>query len=326
MSDPAAKTIASEAADPPVMRPLGSRTPPLVPAASAETRALVGVIAILTFLAALCTCAAELVAAAAADWQSAIAREVTIQVRPTHQRDIEADVARAAAAARATAGVVEVRTFSKEEAQRLLEPWLGAGLDLGELPVPRLIALRLHPGGQADLAGLKARLGSETPNATLDDHGLWLSRLSTMARTVVAVAVAIVALVFLAAGLAVAFATRGVVAANREVVDVLHFVGAQDSFIAREFQRRFFHLGLKGGLIGGAAALLLVMLLGWLAEAWSRDASRDQIEALFGAFALTWRSYAGAGLVAAVIAAMAAIVSRATVRRLLRGLTAPARG
>ena len=88
------------------------------------------------------------------------------------------------------------------------------------------------------------------PGATLDDHALWVSRLSTMANTIIAVGVVLVALVLVAAGLAVTFATRGAMAGNREVVEVLHFVGANDDFIAKEFQRRFFQLGLRGSVAG----------------------------------------------------------------------------
>ena len=87
-------------------------------------------------------------------------------------------------------------------------------------------------------------------------------------------AVAIVILVLVATGLAVAFATRGAMAGNREVVDVLHFVGADDDFIAREFQRRFFRLGLKGGLAGGGLALLLITLCGFLLSAWRGEPHR----------------------------------------------------
>src|SRR3712207_6428213 len=279
------------------------RNAPRVPVDSAESRALVGVIAILAFLAALCACAAELVGAASAQWQSSVAREMTIQVRPTSGRDVEADVARVVAVARGTAGVVGAEAMGKAEAERLLEPWLGSGLDLSDLPVPRLIVLKLDPAAPVDAEALRRRI-AEVPGATLDDHGLWLARLSTMARAVVGAAAAIVILVFVATGLAVAFATRGAVAGNREVVDVLHFVGADDAFIAREFQRRFFRLGLKGGVIGGGAALLLITLCGFLLSAWRGSATRDQIEALFGAFALGWRGYASIILVAAIASFM----------------------
>jgi cell division transport system permease protein len=81
------------------------RNAPLVPVDSAESRALVGVIAILAFLAALCACAAELVGTASAQWQSSVGREMTIQVRPTSGRDVEADVARVVEIARGTVGV-----------------------------------------------------------------------------------------------------------------------------------------------------------------------------------------------------------------------------
>ena len=86
-----------------------------------------------------------------------------------------------------------------------------------------------------------------------------------MANTFVGVGVGIVTLVLIATGLAVVFATRGAMAGNREVVEVLHFVGANDDFIARAFQRRFFRLGLRGGIIGSCLALAVFALAGLLA-------------------------------------------------------------
>src|SRR5919112_762932 len=178
------------------------RNAPLVPVDSAGGRALAAVIAILTFLAALCASGAELVAASSAQWRSAVAREVTIQIRPQVQRDVEADVARAADLARRTAGVEAAQAFTKAESERLLEPWLGTGLNFGDLPVPRLIVVKLAAAGKPDLAGLRLSLREQVPGASLDDHALWLSRLSTMANTIVAVGLVLVILVLVAAGLA----------------------------------------------------------------------------------------------------------------------------
>src|SRR3979411_306192 len=82
---------------------------PIVPQATIAGRALVAVVAIMTFLASLTTGAVMLVRAAASEWQADVGREVTIQIRPADGRDIEADVARAVAIARAAAGVAEVQ-------------------------------------------------------------------------------------------------------------------------------------------------------------------------------------------------------------------------
>jgi len=295
------------------------RNAPLVPVDSAGGRALAAVIAILTFLAALCAGGAELIAASSEQWRSDIAREVTIQVRPNAQRSIQADVDRAVVLARQTPGVEEAQAFSKEESERLLEPWLGTGLDFNDLPVPRLIVLKLAGNARPDFGPLRQALKEQVPGATLDDHALWVSRLSTMANTIIGIGIALVALVLVAAGLAVTFATRGAMAGNREVVEVLHFVGATDDFVAREFQRRFFRLGLRGSLAGAGAALVLTIVLGFVTRSWRASPAGDQIEALFGSFSIGWRGYAIVILIALAVALITGIVSRLTVRRFLNG-------
>src|SRR5689334_12421755 len=114
---------------------------PIVPRSSIAGRALVVVVAIMTFLASLTTGAVMLVLASAAEWQSDVAREMTIQIRPASGRDIEADVRQAVEIARATPGIADVRPYTAEESARLLEPWLGSSLALDALPVPRIIVL-----------------------------------------------------------------------------------------------------------------------------------------------------------------------------------------
>ncbi len=116
---------------------------PIVPKNSIAGRSLTAVVAIMTFLAALTTGAGMVVLNAASDWQSEVGREVTIQVRPTPGRDVEADLRKAADLARATVGTAEVRVYTKEESARLVEPWLGSGFALDDLPIPRLIVIKL---------------------------------------------------------------------------------------------------------------------------------------------------------------------------------------
>lgn len=297
------------------------RDQPLVPVDTVAGRALVVVIAILTFLAALSAGGALMAARASEQWRGAVANEMTIQVRPDPRRNIEADLARAVELARAVPSVAEVRAMPRAESDRLLEPWLGAGLDLIELPVPRLIVLRLNASVANDLVAFSQTLRREVPSATLDDHRLWVRRLSTMANTIIVAGVGVVMLVLVAAALAVAFATRGAMAGSRDSVEVLHLVGADDEFIAREFQNRFITLGLRGGGAGGFAAVIVIALLGWLASAWSATPEADQLQAMFGAFEIGWSGYGVVILVAAIVAAIAGLVSRVTVRHYLRAMS-----
>ncbi|HZV93041.1 MAG TPA: hypothetical protein VFF72_07470, partial [Caldimonas sp.] len=109
----------------------------------------------MTFLAALTTGAVMLIVSAASDWQADVGREVTIQVRPAPGRDLEADVRKAADIARATPGVADVRAFTKQESAQLVEPWLGGGLSLDDLPIPRLIVVKLASGMLPDFGALR---------------------------------------------------------------------------------------------------------------------------------------------------------------------------
>jgi cell division transport system permease protein len=312
-AEPAAPSTARRRAD------ASSRETPLLPKGSIAGRSLVVIIAIMTFLASLTAGTVELVATASSAWRGDVSREVTIQVRPRSGRDIEADVARAAALARAGGGFAEVRVYDRRESEQLLEPWLGSGLDLADMPVPRLILLKLG-ATVPDLAGLRAALAREVPSATLDDHRLWLARLSAMAATMVGVGLLILVLVLVAMGLAVAFATRGAMAGNKAIIEVLHMVGATDMFISGQFQKHFLLLGLKGGAIGGAAAMLCFAAGGLLSQGLASTPGGDQVEALFGTFSLGPRGYAAVVGIALLVAVVTAVVSRLTVYRNLRGL------
>ena len=291
---------------------------PIVPVDGGAGRSLVAVIAILAFLAALAAGAAQIVAASSAAWRSSLAREATIQVQPVAGHDLEADVARAVELARAAPGVAGVRPIPKAEAQRLLEPWLGAGLDLADLPVPRLIVLRLDAGGLQDAAGLQGMLRQTIPGASLDDHSAWSTRLSRMADAIVAGAWVLVALVLVASGGAVAFATRGAIAGHHDVVEVLHFVGAGDGYVARLFAWRFARLGLRGGVLGAAVAAGLVALLAGLSAPPASDAAGGQTAVLFGSFALGWSGYGAMAFVALADGVIAGAVTALSVKRFLK--------
>jgi cell division transport system permease protein len=285
---------------------------PIVPRASIAGRALVAVVAIMTFLASVTTGAVLLVSASAAEWQSDVASEITIQVRPQTGRDLERDAAAAADAIRGQPGIVEVKPFTKDESGKLLEPWLGSGLSLDDLPVPRVIVARVAPGAGLDLATLQSRVVQVAPTASVDDHRAWIERMRSMSTATVLAGVGILVLVIAATIISVSFATRGAMAANRPIVEVLHFVGAGDRFIADRFFRHFLLLGLEGGVIGGGVAMLGFGFSESIAGWFSGTPVGDQFAALLGTFSLRPSGYLVLAIQAVGIAAITAWASRRT--------------
>jgi cell division transport system permease protein len=293
---------------------------PIVPRNSISGRALVSVVGIMTFLASLTIGAVLLVNRSAESWRSDVSREVTIQVRPMANRNVDADVERAVGLAKGIAGVASVRAMSKDESARLLEPFLGAGLKLDELPVPRMVVATLASGASPDFAPLRRALANDVPSASLDDHRGWAGRMRAMANSVVAIGFAILALMLVATMLSVSFATRGAMATNRPVIEVMHFIGARNGFIAGHFQRHFLVLGLQGGLVGGGAAIVLFLIAELLGRWFGGSAAGEQTSALFGSFSIGLGGYAAVISIIVVIALVTAFTSRHTVNRTLEAI------
>jgi cell division transport system permease protein len=285
---------------------------PIVPRASISGRALVAVVAIMTFLASITTGTVLLVSASAAEWQSEVASEITMQVRPQTGRDLERDVTAAAEAMRTQPGIVQVKPFTKDESARLLEPWLGSGLSIDQLPVPRVVVARVQPGSTLDLAALRSRVTQVAPSASVDDHRAWIERMRSMTGATVFAGIGILVLVIAATIISVSFATRGAMAANRPIVEVLHFVGAGDRYIANHFLRHFLRLGLEGGVIGGGAAMLGFGFSESIAAWFSGTPVGDQFAALLGTFSLPPTGYLALAVQAVAIAAITAWASRRT--------------
>ncbi len=292
-------------------RPQGS----IVPAANVQGTALMAVIAIMTFLACITLGGVSMVRATAASWQSQISREITIQVRPDDGLDMEATLREALDIALTFTGTTGGRVVDREATARLLEPWLGSGLDIDELPVPRLVIVTIDENDPPDFENMREILRENIPQASLDDHRTWVDRLVSMARTTVAIGTGILILVFSTMVLTVVFATRGALAGNRHIVEVLHFVGAESSFVANEFQKHFLKISLKASLVGAALAALAFAIAGWWQSQSLATPESDQATALFGQFTLGAMGYVGIAITLGLIAALTTLTARLTVMR-----------
>ncbi|MES0869685.1 cell division protein FtsX [Pseudovibrio sp. SCP19] len=293
---------------------------PIVPPQAISGQALMLVVAIMSFLACLTVGFVAIVNDAANDWTNDLVREVTVQIRPADGVNMLQEIDRTLALVREFPGVGEARALSDEETKGLLQPWLGAGLELEELPVPRLVLVEINDPELLDLAEMKAQIEQDIRAASVDDHRVWNRQLSAMANTAVLVGFGILVLVLFSMVLSVIFATQAAMSGNKDVVEVLHFVGAEVSFIASEFQRHFLWLGLKGGIIGGTIAAVSFLIIGFFGSSDVTSVSGNQVQALFGSAQVGTIGYLGVVAVVALVAVLTALTSRLAVHRHLANM------
>ena len=232
-----------------------------------SVRFLPWIIALMVYLAGLALAGTLLLNAALGDWNRGLTGVMTVELPPAaNAADGDAEVKLVVAVLQATKGVTDAKLLPRAAVAKLVEPWLGGGEAVERLALPRLIDVRIDPAHRPDFDDLRAKLGAAAPGALLDDARLRFERLFDLGLSVELTALAIVVLIGSVAMLTTIFTTRAGLAVHQNVIEILHILGAHDSYIARQFARQALGLGLRGGLIGFALAIVTLAVLGRAAD------------------------------------------------------------
>jgi cell division transport system permease protein len=296
----------------------GQTNAPIVPAGSVTGRSLTLVITIMCFLACLTAGAVYMINESANAWLKDIASEVTAQIEPREGMDIDKTVGEAEAFLRGQKGIARANALSLSDSSKLLEPWLGQSDVLAALPVPRLIAIEIDRNAPPDIDALRGELTKRFPTASLDDHRHWQQQIRTVTRSFALGGIAILLLVCAATVAIIVSATRAALASNREIVEVLHFVGATDRYIAREFERHFLRLGIRAGLVGALSAVAVFLGMPSLMQLLGGGASSTtEMHRMLGTGGLDAAGYVSLAAVVITISGLCMLTSRFGVFRIL---------
>jgi cell division transport system permease protein len=278
-------------------------------------------VAAMAFLAALALAGWTGAAGLSRHWQEGAGSALTVQVpNPKAPAAAHQDGARLAAVLAlldGTPGIASARTLPEEEINDLLRPWLGAGAERVSVPLPAVVAVQLN--GMVDPIALGQRVAAVAPGSMVEDHGVWIGRLSALARSLQACAGLALALVVAVAATVIAVATRAGLVARREAIEIVHGLGATDGFIAGRFAARATLLAALGGLGGAMLATPVLLTLARLAEPFTGTTREiETVTAALEALPIElWLALPGLPVAAAIIGFLTA---QGTVRRWLRQL------
>jgi cell division transport system permease protein len=217
-----------------------------------------------------------------------------------------------------TPGIADARPLSDEELADLLRPWLGSGAERLAVPLPAVIAVRLSDPG-LELDRLARRLDAAAPTTLVESHGVWIGRLSVLARSLQACAGLALLLVAAVASAVIAVATRAGLAARREAIEIVHGLGATDGYIAARFAGRATLLAAMGGIAGAVLALPVLLALASLAAPFAGGVP-EALSAGGILAALPIVLWLALPVLPAASAAIGFLTAQGTVRRWLRRL------
>jgi len=279
---------------------------------------LVGAMA---FLAALALGGWIAAASLAQHWRLGAAAAMTVQVpRPTEPaaQGGGTRLARVVALLNSAPGIAEARALTDDEVSDLLRPWLGSGVERLSIPLPAVVQVHLSEDGP-DLDALDRTLNAAAPGTLTETHGVWIGRLTALARSLQACAGVALLVVAGVAVSVIAVATRAGLAARREAIEIVHGLGATDGYIAARFAGRATMLAAFGAFAGAVAALPVLLGLAQLSAPFATGpvveaTTANALAVLPGGL---WVGLPALPLVAAMIGFLTA---QGTVRRWLRRL------
>jgi cell division transport system permease protein len=231
-------------------------------------RFLPWIIGFMVYLAMIAATIALVVDHATQRWQRDLSGQVTVELPVPAGEDSGQRAERIDAAVNQisrTEGVVSTRVLDEAEVATLLSPWLGDTANRLGIPLPDLIAVSVRPDVAVDLSDLAARLQDASPGAIIDDHADFNGQAMNFLKTIEVLAVSLLALVLAATAGVVAFVARAGLSIHRRIVEIVHLVGAHDSYVARQFQAQAFRYGFVGAVIGTLLAALTLAAAGLFA-------------------------------------------------------------
>lgn len=293
-------------------------TPLQLPLGKEESvRFLPWLIAFMAFLATLALTAALFVNVLAERWDQGLEGRLTIQVplsEPIDPARDEVHIDRVLKVLTDTDGLREAEVLDEGGMADILAPWIDDPTLIADLRFPVLIAVSLDRErlSEESLADLAERLGSAAPGASLDTHQRWLIGPIQLANSIELIALVVLLAVLAAAVLSVIFVTQTSLKIHRNVIELLHIMGARDLYIAVQFQNHSLRAALFGGVAGLVGAAITITSVSYALVPTDRG--------LMDAFEVGLAAWLPVTVLPLAFAGVAAVTARVTVLRHLARL------
>lgn len=192
----------------------------------------------------------------------------TVQVIPLpNYEDSKQDLLKVVSFLERYPDITQVSVLSDTEIRALLEPWLGNNVDVELLPIPKLLDVKITPNKDFDYKELTIRLSEVSPQASINDHNLWLSRLLKFINSLKMLALTVLILVATASITAIIYAAQTSLNIHKEIIKILHIMGATDKYIAINYVKQITQSSIIAGIIGTFIAIPAIIVIGNMAKA-----------------------------------------------------------
>lgn len=276
--------------------------------AKVGTEFLVFLTALMTLLCLLSVTASLSLSQLANKWTSGLENTLTVEI--PYSSDQSKTAEKILDALKNAEGIRSAKLMEQDEMKDILSPWLGdAAESLNGLPLPALITVEMKERNGLIMKRMRQMITAIAPEAQVDAHEQWLTDLLRLTKALNVASLLILIGIGLVTSLTVAGAVRSRMAIHHTELEILHIIGASDTYIAGQFQKYIGALTGRGVLLG---LIISVALTGGL-----HMMSQASADTLPGA-KMTILQFLALPFTAALLFALSLTVARYTTLRVLR--------
>lgn len=220
------------------------------------------VIGIMVGLAGLLLCLGLTVDGWIVDRHQSYEKRFTVNI-PASVEDLDKKMKVITEVLQGTKGVNTVSQVSKDKLQDMLKPWVGRNSSLDNLPLPTVLDVTMDNATAVNLTELQTKLAIVASGVEIDSHEQWIANFSDFSATIGYLVIILATLIISSLSLTIAFTSRAALKLHARTIGLLHSIGAEDGYIARQFQRDACRLTLYGTVPGCIAAGLIYWATGF---------------------------------------------------------------
>ena len=203
------------------------------------------------------------------NWEKDIMGSITVQITPVEDENKHIDkdktqeeINKVLQFMENVSGVKQVSILDNATIEKLMTPWLGNKVDITALPIPHLLDVQVKDNADINYDEVTRGLHKITENASIDNHRLWLNKLIKFANSLKTLALSVLLMVGIIGSFSIYYSARTSLGINIASIEILHIIGAQDEYIAKQYAKIYGKIGFFAGIIGLMIAVPCIILIG----------------------------------------------------------------
>ena len=265
--------------------------------------------AFMVFLASITFATALIGNNTASDWNKHMTNNLTIQVLPnmSHkkpQKEIEERIKNITEILKQTPGVKSFHAMNINETQELLKPWIGDFINDKDIPLPRIISVETSDVIPVNTRALTNEIKNYSSLIKIETYETWMYEFKSMISAIQTLLGIIIILILSTTAITISYTTKSGLHINQKVIEIMHMVGATDTYITTQFSRQMMKLAIIGGSIGYIISCIIIFFI----KAFSNDLN-DGIIGNFNTYPYIYLYILIIPIIAGIIAKVSAILT-----------------